>query len=207
MVIRMSYTNQNQKRNNFLDDYVGVDDLIKEANEKYPEGRLVTEILDVSDSHVVFKSSFYVDGETEIPKCTGHSRLQAPKDHWFEKAETKSRGRCLRVLLGAGVTKEEMEDVDLLNADKPVSKTADKNINNPVDAAQKSNSALDVLKDIQQSVTGGKLLLLLNESLADCELQQVNTLSAAKDELLKLGGADSVLLANTIKERYAKLNA
>ena len=95
----------------------------------------------------------------------------------------------------------------MLNADKPVSKTADKNINNPVDAAQKSNSALDVLKDIQQSVTGGKLLLLLNESLADCELQQVNTLSAAKDELLKLGGADSVLLANTIKERYAKLNA
>lgn len=203
MVIRMSYTNQNQKRNNFLDDYVGVDDLIKEANEKYPEGRLVTEILDVSDSHVVFKSSFYVDGETDIPKCTGHSRLQAPKDHWFEKAETKSRGRCLRVLLGAGVTKEEMEDVVV----QPVNKTADKNINNPVDAAQKSNSALDVLKDIQQSVTGGKLLLLLNESLADCELQQVNTLSAAKDELLKLGGADSVLLANTIKERYAKLNA
>ena len=50
-------------------------------------------------------------------------------------------------------------------------------------------------------------LLLLNESLADCELQQVNTLSSAKDELIKLGGADSTLLANTIKERYAKLNA
>lgn len=202
----MSYTNQNQKKNNFLDDYVGVDDLIKEANEKYPEGRLVTEILDVSDSHVVFKSSFYVDGETDIPKCTGHSRLQAPKDHWFEKAETKSRGRCLRVLLGAGVTKEEMEDVVVQST--PVNKTAENATqHNPVDAAQTSNSAVTVLKDIQQSLTGGKLLHLLNESLADCELPQVNTLSSAKDELLKLGGADSVLLANTIKERYAKLNA
>ncbi len=204
----MSYTNQNQKKSSFLDDYVGVDELIEQMNTKYPEGVLKSEIIDISDNYVVFKTSFFINSEASL-KCTGHARVEKTpaNPHWFEKAETKSRGRCLRVLLSAGVTKEEMEDVDLLNADKPVNKTADNVLDIPVDAAQKSNSAVDALKDIQQSVTGGKLLQLLNDSLADCELQQVNTLSSAKEELLKLGGADSVLLANTIKEKYAKINA
>jgi len=201
----MSYTNQNQKKSSFLDDYVGVDELIEQMNDKYPEGVLKSEIIDISDSYVVFKTSFFINSEAPL-KCTGHARVEKTpaNPHWFEKAETKSRGRCLRVLLSAGVTKEEMEDVDLLNADKPVNKTVGQ-VNNPI--AAHSNSAVDALKEVQQSVTGGKLLQLLNDSLAECELQQVNTLSSAKEELLKLGGADSVLLANTIKERYAKINA
>ena len=203
----MNYTNQNQKKISFLDDYVGVDELIEQMNTKYPEGVLKSEIIDISDSYVVFKTSFYINSEAPL-KCTGHARVEkTPSNpHWFEKAETKSRGRCLRVLLSAGVTKEEMEDVDLLNADKPVM-TVDKDIDNPVNAAHKSNSAVDALKDIQQSVTGRDLLTLLNESLEDCELKQVNTLKTAKDELLKLGGADAQLLATTIRQRYAKLNA
>ena len=203
----MSYTNQNQKKSSFLDDYVGVDELIEQMNEKYPEGVLKSEIIDISDSYVVFKTSFFINSEAPL-KCTGHARVEKTpaNPHWFEKAETKSRGRCLRVLLSAGVTKEEMEDVDFKtsNNTESLSKTAGQ-VNNPI--AAHSNSAVDALKEVQQSVTGGKLLQLLNDSLAECELQQVNTLSSAKEELLKLGGADSVLLANTIKERYAKINA
>ena len=43
----------------FLEDYVGVDDLIKQMNEQYPEGRLVSEIVEKTDKMVVFKTSFY----------------------------------------------------------------------------------------------------------------------------------------------------
>jgi len=104
--------NQYQKKSSFLDNYVKVDDLIKQMNEKYPDGRLVSEIVDISDNHVVFRTVFYENAETEIIKCTGHAR-QTKDDHnsWFEKCEQKSRGRCLRVLLGSEVTYEEMEDV------------------------------------------------------------------------------------------------
>ena len=43
----------------FLEDYVGVDDLIKQMNEQYPEGRLVSEIVEKTEKMVVFKTSFY----------------------------------------------------------------------------------------------------------------------------------------------------
>ena len=95
-----------------LDNYVKVDELIKEMNEKYPEGRLVSEMLDSGVDYVVFKTSFYETTDSDVAKCTGHARQQK-SDHqsWFEKCEQKSRGRCLRVLLGSEPVYEEMEDV------------------------------------------------------------------------------------------------
>lgn len=113
-----------------LDNYVKVDELIKIMNEKYPEGRLVSEILDNGVDYVVFKTSFFETAESEVAKCTGHARQQK-SDHqsWFEKCEQKSRGRCLRVLLGTEPTFEEMEDV--LIEDKTTSKKAS---NEPIES-------------------------------------------------------------------------
>ena len=69
-------------------------------NKQYPEGRLVTEIVEKTSEMVVFKTSFYEDG-SDVPKCTGHGSKQSNERDWLEKAEQKSRGRCLRVLLGS----------------------------------------------------------------------------------------------------------
>lgn len=204
--------NQYQKSNNFLDDYKGVDDLIKEANEKYPEGRLVSEIIDISDTHVVFRTVFYENAETDIVKCTGHARLQAPKDHWFEKAETKSRGRCLRVLLGAEITKEELEDVPLENLKKPIaaktnnaSGEADLTEQNPVQHIRTNdelstnkdgadNNAVKTLQNIQKHVSGTDLLRLLNDALSEAYLNPVKDLKTAKASLNKLSPADVIEL-------------
>ena len=60
-----------QQMPKFLEDYVKVDDLIKEMNRKYPEGRLVTEMIEKTSEMVVFKTSFYEKGNVS-PKCTGH---------------------------------------------------------------------------------------------------------------------------------------
>ena len=168
--------NQNYSKNSFLDDYVGVDELIAQMNEKYPQGVLISEVIDFGENHVVFRTTFYEDKESPA-KCTGHSRLdKSPNNpHWFEKAETKSRGRCLRVLLSAGVTKEEMEDVDM-------SATPQQTVE-PVVAQVNKNSAITALQEIQQSVRGGELLALINDSLGEVELKQVNTLTDAKEYL------------------------
>ena len=42
-----------------LKDYVKVDDLIKRMNEEYPEGRLVTELVNQIGDLVVFKATFF----------------------------------------------------------------------------------------------------------------------------------------------------
>ena len=190
--------NQNYSKNSFLDDYVGVDELIAQMNEKYPQGILISEVIDFGENHVVFRTTFYPDKESSA-KCTGHSRLdKSPNNpHWFEKAETKSRGRCLRVLLSAGVTKEEMEDVDVRHASTQSVE--------PVVAQENKNSAIDALQEIQQTVRGGELLALINDSLGEVELKQVNTLTDAKEYLESLAGADSVTFANTIKQKAANI--
>jgi len=154
-----------------LDNYVKVDELIKIMNEKYPEGRLVSEILDSGADYVVFKTSFYETAESEVAKCTGHARQQK-SDHqsWFEKCEQKSRGRCLRVLLGSEPTFEEMEDV-LIEA-KTTSKNGSKeqiesNLDKKVreleeaglveDISHKQQALLDNIKDFAMSLCNGNL--------------------------------------------------
>ena len=39
-------------KNSFLDDYVGVDELIAQMNDKYPKGVLISEVIDFGENHV-----------------------------------------------------------------------------------------------------------------------------------------------------------
>ena len=93
----------------YLDDYVNVDELVERMNKEYPNGRLITEIVSQIGDLVVFKATFY-DGDSDVI-CTGHGAEKITKDKKLEKAESVARGRCLRVLLSAGVIAEEMEDL------------------------------------------------------------------------------------------------
>lgn len=206
-------TNLKYNSPKFLDDYVGVDELIEQMNEKYPTGHLVTEVLDMSDTHVVFKASFFTNEDDKSTKCTGHSRVEKSNmnQHWFEKAETKARGRCLRVLLSAGVTKEEMEDVDSVipnAASKPKQSVvkADVQKSHAHVVNERTNSAIAALQKIQQTVKGKDLLQLLNTSLEECELVLVKTLDEAKEHLYKLGEADVAELTDTLNRKADILN-
>jgi len=190
------------RSNDFLKDYVKVDDLIVEMNKKYPEGRLVTEALEIGEDFVVFKTSFYENADTDIVKCTGHAR-QSKVDHahWFEKCEQKSRGRCLRVLLGKGVTAEEMEDVS-------ISETALVEASNKTSQSSEHvalNSAYIALQEIQKTVTGGALLKLINDSLVECELPTVTTLQDAADKIEQLGKADSSELTEQLNKNSVNM--
>ena len=137
----------------FLEDYVGVDDLIKQMNEQYPEGRLVSEIVEKTEKMVVFKTSFYTKDNVS-PKCTGHGSKYSTEDHWLEKAEQKSRGRCLRVLLGSEPTAEEMEGIVPSKTATPKKKSLDEKVKEleaeglVEDISMKAQAVMDNIKEI-----------------------------------------------------------
>ena len=152
----------------FLEDYVGVDDLIKQMNEQYPEGRLVSEIVEKTDKMVVFKTSFYTKDNVS-PKCTGHGSKYSTEDHWLEKAEQKSRGRCLRVLLGgAEPTREEMEGIVPSKAATPNKKSLDEKVKDleaeglVEDISMKAQAVMDNIKDFAMEITNQDLDLARN---------------------------------------------
>lgn len=151
----------------FLEDYVGVDDLIKQMNEQYPEGRLVSEIVEKTEKMVVFKTSFYTKDNVS-PKCTGHGSKYSTEDHWLEKAEQKSRGRCLRVLLGSEPTAEEMEGIVPSKAATPKKKTLDEKVKDleaeglVEDISDKAQAIMDNIKEFALEITKQDLDLARN---------------------------------------------
>jgi hypothetical protein len=151
----------------FLEDYVGVDDLIKQMNEQYPEGRLVSEIVEKTDKMVVFKTSFYTKDNVS-PKCTGHGSKYSTEDHWLEKAEQKSRGRCLRVLLGSEPTAEEMEGIVPSKTTAPNKKSLDEKVKDleaeglVEDISMKAQAVMDNIKDFAMEITNQDLDLARN---------------------------------------------
>jgi hypothetical protein len=151
----------------FLEDYVGVDDLIKQMNEQYPEGRLVSEIVEKTEKMVVFKTSFYTKDNVS-PKCTGHGSKYSTEDHWLEKAEQKSRGRCLRVLLGSEPTAEEMEGIVPSKAATPKKKSLDEKVKDleaeglVEDISDKAQAIMDNIKEFALEITKQDLDLARN---------------------------------------------
>ena len=151
----------------FLEDYVGVDDLIKQMNEQYPEGRLVSEIVEKTEKMVVFKTSFYTKDNVS-PKCTGHGSKYSTEDYWLEKAEQKSRGRCLRVLLGSEPTAEEMEGIVPSKAATPKKKSLDEKVKDleaeglVEDISDKAQAIMDNIKEFALEITKQDLDLARN---------------------------------------------
>ena len=93
----------------FLEDYTTVDELINKMNTEYPECRLIAEMIGYGDDWVIFKSSFYETKEDTEPKAVAYAK-QTSKDHnsWFEMANTKANGRCLRIVFSESTLAEEM---------------------------------------------------------------------------------------------------
>jgi hypothetical protein len=151
----------------FLEDYVGVDDLIKQMNEQYPDGRLVSEIVEKTEKMVVFKTSFYTKDNVS-PKCTGHGSKYSTEDHWLEKAEQKSRGRCLRVLLGSEPTAEEMEGIVPSKAATPKKKSLYEKLKDleaeglVEDISDKAQAIMDNIKEFALEITNQDLDLARN---------------------------------------------
>jgi hypothetical protein len=126
-----------EKRKAFAADYVEVADRIRAWYETYPNGRIVTEIVQLNDKVVVVKASAY-RGETqdESPAGVGHSSMNIPgstpytRGSELENTETSAAGRALVM---AGLPSKKVASGDEIRAKSGAAPKVD-----PIVAAAKS---------------------------------------------------------------------
>ena len=113
----------------FLEDYTTVDELISKMNKEYPECRLVSELIGYGDDWAIFKSSFFENKDDVEPKATAYAK-QTSKDHnsWFEMANTKANGRCLRIVFSESTLAEEMIGIAPSKEAAPKKKSLDEKV-------------------------------------------------------------------------------
>lgn len=84
----------------FANDYVEVHVRVGQFLEKYPDGRIQTDIVKHTEDVVIVRASVYRDAEDERPNIA-HSQLGIPgktnftRDSEVENAETSAVGRAL----------------------------------------------------------------------------------------------------------------
>lgn len=110
----------------FLDNYLTVNQKVKLAHDKYPNHRLITEIvqMDLAAGWVLFKASFYKDNECQEPTFTdfayGHVNFYPNNmKRWFiEDTSTSVCGRVLATALGLDEkpNRETMEQIERTKA-------------------------------------------------------------------------------------------
>ena len=108
-----------------LDDYEEVKDRIPLFFEKYPDGRVYTEILSDTPERVVMRTSLYKNLDEQYQKCplaTGIAH-EEPGGHiakYYENCETSSYGRALANLdiksdIAPRPSREEMVSTESMN--------------------------------------------------------------------------------------------
>jgi len=110
-----------------LDDYETVESRIKRFYETYPDGRLITELVNVYDEEkprvfIVKSYAYLTDGDqaANLPKSTGYAfevdgGAGANKLASLENAETSSLGRCLANLGMSGNKRASREEMQKAN--------------------------------------------------------------------------------------------
>ena len=106
-------------RENALKDYVEVNVRIMKFYEKYPEGRIITEIVKWENETIVMKATTYRDNQ-DIPASTGYAYEKEGsnfinKTSALENCETSCVGRALAIL-GFEIKKSVASREEVANA-------------------------------------------------------------------------------------------
>ena len=106
-------------RENALKDYVEVNVRIMKFYEKYPEGRIITELVKWENDIIVMKATAYRD-DKDIPAATGYAYEKEGssfinKTSALENCETSAVGRCLAIL-GFEIKKSVASREEVANA-------------------------------------------------------------------------------------------
>jgi hypothetical protein len=109
----------------FMDNYEPVEERIRKFWEKYPTGRIHTEIVLINEQEIVIKASIFRDQEDNRPasidfaqETRGSSNIN--KQSFVENCSTSAIGRGLATLgfapKGARPSREEMKKVEAVQA-------------------------------------------------------------------------------------------
>lgn len=112
-----------------LKDYVEVKDRVAEWYEKHPEGRIVSTVVELTETRVTVAAEVYRDSDPDsMPAGIGHSYMNIPgstpytKGSEIENAETSAWGRALAA---AGVsTKHSIASRDEVQAKQQPKKSS-----------------------------------------------------------------------------------
>ena len=179
-----------------LDNYETVEDRLKKFWKDYPNGRIETEVIHITEDGtcVTIRSEIYKDMEDARPVSTGIAQETkgqggfANTDAWMENAETSSLGRSLSnwIYQGSGKPRPSREEMSKVQVEKkPVKKPTKQELdamNKVVDemVAEPTNTTGDVGKQLNQ---------LLEAMIPDEALRQTIKQNAYK-ELVNNGIAD-----------------
>ena len=179
-----------------LDNYETVEDRLKRFWKDYPNGRIETEVIHITEDGtcVTIRSEIYKDMEDARPVSTGIAQETkgqggfANTDAWMENAETSSLGRSLSnwIYQGSGKPRPSREEMSKVQVEKkPVKKPTKQELdamNKVVDemVAEPTNTTGDVGKQLNQ---------LLEAMIPDEALRQTIKQNAYK-ELVNNGIAD-----------------
>ena len=104
-----------------LADYETVETRLEKFWEKYPDGRVITNVIEKENQSIIIRAEIYQTRVAENPIATGiaeeaKSNTGVNKDAWVENCETSAIGRALANggfgAKGKRPSREEMEKVD-----------------------------------------------------------------------------------------------
>ena len=188
----------------FLEDYVTVDELISKMNKEYPNCRLVSELVGYGDDWVIFKSSFFENKDDLEPKATAYAK-QTSKDHnsWFEMANTKANGRCLRIVFSESTLAEEMIGIAPSKDAAPEKSNLDKKIEVleaeglVTDISHKAQAVMNSIKDFAMDCTAqdiDKARLYTASALTELGIRKedvsITNLQAVKDKIQDISNSE-----------------
>lgn len=176
----MSYQANNTKKKFNLDEYVTVNERIMKFYEKYPEGRIVTEIISWQDGVIVMKATVYRDNNN-IPAATGHAYEKEGSSFInqtsaLENAESSATGRAL-AMLGFEIKKSIASYEEVANAKLNQDPKETKNNNNKIVTSANKNLLLSAAskkgytKDVFESMLEKKY----NCNLSNIDMITFNT--------------------------------
>lgn len=176
----MSYQANNTKKKFNLDEYVTVNERIMKFYEKYPEGRIVTEIISWQDGVIVMKATVYRDSNN-IPAATGHAYEKEGSSFInqtsaLENAESSATGRAL-AMLGFEIKKSIASYEEVANAKLNQDSKETKNNNNKIVTSANKNLLLSAAskkgytKDVFESMLEKKY----NCNLSNIDMSTFNT--------------------------------
>lgn len=188
----------------FLEDYVTVDQLISRMNKEYPECRLVSEIVGYGDDWVIFKSSFYETKDDTEPKAVAYAK-QTSKDHnsYFEMANTKANGRCLRIVFSESTLAEEMIGIAPSKDAAPKKSNLDKKVEAleaeglVTDISNKAQAVMNSIKHFALDCTAqdlDKARLYTASALTELGIRKedvsINNLQSVKDKIQDIASSE-----------------
>jgi hypothetical protein len=141
---------QAPSRGNPIQDYVTVAERIEKFYERYPEGRLITHIVehDAERGFILMRAEVYRNADDAAPSATGHayelkSEGYVQRTSYIEVCETSSIGRALAMAgfeVKRGIaSREEMEKSARFTREAAAAREREKN--SPTPATKQSVAA------------------------------------------------------------------